>query len=186
MNQMLPVSFIEYYLKRYVLPNDIILDVGCGPALYRNSTPAKYIGLDITDEPYNEHVNRDVDIIASALEIPLEDNSIDLIMCKSTFYQVSDPEKALLEFKRVLKSGGRLILFDYNRRTQKRLQIVENIQFERPCWTQWQLKSLVKKAGFNNTELLVAHDAEVNTLIKLLRLFYQEYRGQWAIVTGVK
>lgn len=178
------ISFVEYYLKKFVNSGDRILDVGCGRAQYRNSTLGIYIGLDITDEAYAPGNPRNVDIVAEATHIPQQDHSFDLVFCVGVFLYIPDPQLALTEFKRVLKPGGRLILFDYNRRAQKKLQDIERVA--RPCWTQWQLRSLVQKAGFRKTELLIPLDAEVNIFMKYIRLLHQEYLGQWAIVTGVK
>jgi len=178
------IFFVEYYLKKYVKEGDKIMDIGCGRSQYRNSTSGIYTGLDITDEPYTPDSPRNVDIVAEATNIPEPDNSYNLVFSVGAFFLIPEPEQALAEFKRVLKPNGRLILFDYNSRTQKRLQRIEGVP--RPCWSQWQLKGLVEKAGFQKTELLIARNFEVNRIIKFLGLLYQEYLGQWAIVTGVK
>ncbi|NLE27119.1 MAG: methyltransferase domain-containing protein [Clostridiaceae bacterium] len=191
MNQIRPVPFIECYLKKFTSSSHVILDVGCGPALYRYSTSAKYIGLDVTDEPYNNSCLRDVDIVASASDIPLQDNYVDLILCKSTFHLIPDKQKTLAEFQRVLKPGGRILIADYNRKTLKKLekQYINTNQLHAgviECWTQWKLKRLIEKAGFIGCELLLPRAIELNKILKMIAIVYQEYRGTWAIVTGVK
>ncbi len=178
------IFFVEYYLRKYVKSGDKILDVGCGRAQYRYSTPGIYVGLDVTDAPYTPDCPRNVDIIADATSIPEPDQSYDLVFSVGAFFLISQTEQALLEFKRILKPGGRLLLFDYNQRTQKKLQEAEGTSY--PCWSQWELKKLVENAGFRKTELLIARDFETNRVINFLGLLYQEWRGQWAIVTGIK
>ena len=178
------IPFVEFWLKKYAQAEFVLLDIGCGVAQYRNTTPATYIGLDITDQDYRDGCSRDVDIVASATQMPLAIASCDLIFSVCAFYQIPDYMKALMEFHRVLKPGGRILLFDYNKRTQKVLQRTEGHQ--RPCWSQWGLKKLVSRSGFRECQLLLPANYEVNGMRKAAQLIKQELRGQWAIVTGIK
>lgn len=176
--------FVRSMLSRYVQAQHRLLDIGCGPAPYKEWVCGRYIGLDITDESYGLEMPRRVDVVASAMDIPLADRSVDVIFSKSAFFLIPDPDRALREFHRVLSDGGRLLLLDYNRRTQKMLQASEGIA--RPCWTQWQLKTKVRQTGFRQSELLVPTQADVGRLERYVRLFHQEVFGTWAIVTAVK
>jgi ubiquinone/menaquinone biosynthesis C-methylase UbiE len=106
-------------LKKFVKTDFRILDLGCGMRQYGASTPAFYIGLDVTDEPFSEGRPRIVDIVASATDIPAPDHCYDLVFSVGALYQMPDPFKALLESYRVLRPSGRILVFDYNRRTQK-------------------------------------------------------------------
>ncbi len=182
---MKPVDFIEYILRLYILdPSSLLLDVGCGPGLYRHSTVGQYVGIDITALPYSEGTRRDVDCVADGTRLPLRSERFDLIFSKSAFFQIPDYRSALGEFHRVLKPGGRLILFDYNWRTQKVLEKKEGVK--RPCWTQWGLRSLLAHSGFTRCELLLPRRLQESGLIRFFHLLEEELRGQWAIVTGVK
>jgi len=178
------IPFVKYYLKKYAAQNYLILDIGCATAQYRDSTRAHYCGLDITTEPYKEGYPRDIDLLGSAQGIPLLDNTFDLVFCVAVLYLLENPQKALKEFHRVLKNNGRVIIFDYNKRTQKRLEHSEG--HKRPRWTQWGLKRLVEEAGFRHCELLLPLKHEVGIFKKYIRLIKEELRRQWAIVTGVK
>lgn len=177
-------EFVRVFLNRYTHERSRVLDVGCGPAPYRQWVAGDYIGLDITDEPYGPDMPRHVDVVGSATDLPVMAESIDLVFSKSAFFLVPDPDRALGECSRVLKKGGRVLLLDYNRRTQRRLQASENIA--RPCWSQWGLKSKLERAGFLNCELLVPTAREIHGLEYWARLVHQELFGTWAIVTAVK
>lgn len=141
-----PVPKIEKILKSYVKKGDKILDIGCGCAIYKDSTDGIYTGLDITDEDYSLGNPRKVDILSSDDRIPVDDDFFDLIFAVSTFYLIPYYSAALKEFYRVLKPGGRLILFDYNRKIQKFLEVKDNVKY--PGWTQKELKNIVSTAGF--------------------------------------
>lgn len=122
--------------------------------------------------------------MGSGTELPLAAGCLDLVFSKSAFYLLPDPKRALHEVHRVLKPGGRVLLFDYNRRTQRRFEKMEGLR--RPCWTQWGLRSLVRAAGFRQSRLLIPKDRDVSLPEYWLRLLHQEWFGTWAIVTAVK
>lgn len=176
--------FVVAMLNRYVDDRHILVDVGCGPGLYRHVTPARFIGIDYTDAPYYPDWPRDVDVVAEGSKLPLRTGSVDLVMSKSAFFQFPEPDGALLDFHRVLKPGGRVILFDYNRRTQRRLERGENSR--RPCWTQWQLRDRVRAAGFEQVDMLLPMSWQLPAILRLPLLIAQEALGSWAIVTGVR
>lgn len=160
--------FVRRFLRRYAREQDRVLDVGCGPAPYREWVVGSYIGLDITDEPYGV-LPRRVNVVGSATNLPLMVESIDLMFSKSAFYLVPNPDAALLEFWRVLRTGGRVLLLDYNRRTQRNMMRVDGSKL--PCWTQWELKEKLQKAGFRQCELLVPTPREVGHLEYWLNSF---------------
>jgi SAM-dependent methyltransferase len=49
-----------------------------------------------------------VDYVCDAKKIPIEDNSVDLIITQETFEHILRPQQALAECYRVLKNGGRI------------------------------------------------------------------------------
>lgn len=179
-----PTPFVVTLLNRYTSAQQVLLDVGCGPGLYRNVTPARFIGIDYTDAPYYPDWPRNVDVVAEGSKLPLRPGCVDMVMSKSAFFQFPEPDAALGEFFRVLRPGGRVLLFDYNRRTQRRLERGENAR--RPCWTQWQLRDRVRAAGFERVEMLLPTGRQLPDLLRLPLLIAQELLGSWAIVTGVK
>lgn len=179
-----PKPFVVAILNRYAHEGDILLDIGCGGGMYRGTTPARYIGIDYTDKSYTPELARELDIVADATYVPIKENCVDLIMSKSAFYQFPNPQASLEEFLRVLKPGGRVILFDYNRRTQKYLEPRE--KKTRPCWTQCGLRDLVRSAGFGEAEILLPMGFQPPAFIRAPVIALLERLGSWAIVTAVK
>jgi ubiquinone/menaquinone biosynthesis C-methylase UbiE len=49
----------------------------------------------------------------SALDLPFPDRSFDAVVCVTVLSHVPDGERAIPELVRVLKSGGRLGVFDH-------------------------------------------------------------------------
>jgi SAM-dependent methyltransferase len=181
---MTPVPFVVALLREYVQSEDqLLIDVGCGPALYRDATPGQYVGVDLTLHPYGR-VDRHADVVAAADDLPFPNASVDVVFSKSALYQFPDPEAALNEFHRVLRLGGRLLLIDYNRRVQSRLEQTESAA--RPRWTALGLRSRVRRSGFRDVELLLPAVVQPRGLRRLVALIREELRGQWAIVTGVR
>jgi SAM-dependent methyltransferase len=69
----------------------------------------KYIGLDIDETHFPDAGSFEIDvelIRASAEDMPLPDNSVDLAISFNVFEHVSTPENALKEIIRALRPGG--------------------------------------------------------------------------------
>lgn len=51
-----------------------------------------------------------INIISDIIDIPVEDNTFDVILCSEVLEHIPNPEMAIKEFSRILKPGGMLIL----------------------------------------------------------------------------
>lgn len=51
------------------------------------------------------------DIVGDIHDLPLEDNSIDAIICNAVLEHVEEPQKAVKEMYRVLKPGGYCFIY---------------------------------------------------------------------------
>jgi ubiquinone/menaquinone biosynthesis C-methylase UbiE len=105
-----------------------MVDLGTGPGLLpielnKLWPQAKIIGVDPSAEMLKiARKNADEAGMSNfemrlgrAEEIPIESNSVGLVVSQSSLHEWENPQKGLSEIFRVLKPGGRLILKDYNR-----------------------------------------------------------------------
>ncbi len=100
------------------LPPSIVLDAACGTGRYSEVLVQKghsVIGVDASADmlararpkaPDAEF--REGDLTA----LPLEDASVDAVVCALALVHLEDIDKAMQEFARVLRPGGRLIISD--------------------------------------------------------------------------
>jgi ubiquinone/menaquinone biosynthesis C-methylase UbiE len=100
-------------------PGGLVLDVGSGPGILLATLAAGYpelelAGIDLAPEMIrraSERLGRRADIkLGEAESLPWEDASFDYIFCTDSFHHYPNPRKALSEFHRVLKPGGRMVL----------------------------------------------------------------------------
>ncbi len=97
---------LEYAVRTY--SKGKVLDIGCGNKPYEKLFENKcdeYIGCDIVQSSENK-----VDVICEAINIPLEDNSLDIVFSTQVIEHVGDHNKLLNEMYRMLKPNGYVIL----------------------------------------------------------------------------
>lgn len=104
-------------------PNARVVEVGCGTGAVIRSLAgrpriAEAVGVDpapfflekarelATDVPNVSFVEGD------ARALPVDDESVDVLLFHTTLCHVPDPERALAEARRVLRADGRLVIFD--------------------------------------------------------------------------
>jgi ubiquinone/menaquinone biosynthesis C-methylase UbiE len=105
-----------------------IVDLGTGPGvlsieLHKLLPQVKIIGVDLSSDML-EIAKKNAEEagmsnyetrLGRAEEIPIESNSVNLVVTQSSFHEWEDRRKGLCEILRILKPGGSLILKDYNR-----------------------------------------------------------------------
>jgi ubiquinone/menaquinone biosynthesis C-methylase UbiE len=55
--------------------------------------------------------------LGNAAALPVEDAGVDFVVCRAAFKNFTEPAKALAEFRRVLRPGGKALLIDMCRDT---------------------------------------------------------------------
>jgi SAM-dependent methyltransferase len=94
-----------------VLPGSRVLDAGAGRAPYRDLfRHCDYKTQDFGKEPGTVGDYTALDYQSDITAIPAPDASFDVIVCTEVLEHVPDPRAALLEFRRLLVPGGRLVL----------------------------------------------------------------------------
>ncbi len=126
----------------------VVLDIGCADQYMKHyiSSEHTYIGLDYyqtSTQWYKTHP----DVYADAQSLPIADNSIDTVLLLDVLEHLPNPDKALEEIKKALKTGGHLIInvpFLYPLHD-------EPLDFQR--WTQHGLQQLAYRHGFQLRKL---------------------------------
>ena len=98
---------------RQIPKGALVLDVGAGNCryhalfshcVYKTHDFAK-LSKELTGGGYGK-----LDYVSDICSIPVEDESFDAVLCTEVLEHVPDPVKAIEEFARLLKPGGKLIL----------------------------------------------------------------------------
>jgi ubiquinone/menaquinone biosynthesis C-methylase UbiE len=139
----------------------IIVDVGCGwgrsfKLLNERFDAQHLIGIDIDPAMLAasaaEAARHGVVVefkCASSSQLPLADQSVDMIFCHQTFHHLIDQESAIAEFHRVLTPGGQL-LFAESTRAYIHSWIIR-LLFRHPMEVQKSAEeylALIRRAGF--------------------------------------
>jgi SAM-dependent methyltransferase len=158
--------------KENISQNSFILDAGCGTgqtaAYLYQQYHANVYGIEINPimiekaKDRFEKLKMPIQLFQGSIEnLPFEDNSFDYILSESVLAFVNKP-KALNEFYRVLKKGGRLIANEMtmnqklNQQEENEIKdfyAVDSLLFE----SDW--RQLLADAGFNNVKLNIQNQS---------------------------
>lgn len=108
----------RYALSLAYVEGKVVLDIACGEGYGSNilSEQAKKVyGIDISDDTIKHAAKKyrknNIEFIkGSVLDIPLNNNSVDVIISFETIEHLVEQEEMLKEFKRVLHPNGVLII----------------------------------------------------------------------------
>ncbi len=146
-----------------------VLDVGCGRKPYRklfNST--EYVGLEI-DTP----ANRDkavADFFYDGKSFPFPDASFDGVFASQVLEHVFNPDEFLIEVRRILKPGGRLLLtvpFCWDEHEQP---------WDYARYSSFGLRHLAEKSGFK-VEIQEKSLADLRLLFQMLNAYIFKKTG---------
>jgi SAM-dependent methyltransferase len=151
---------------------EVVLDIGSGGGLDVFLTSKKVgrngrvIGLDMTEQMVEKarknaikgNYNNVEFKLGEIEDIPVKDNSIDLVMSNCVINLVPDKEKAYREIHRILKPGGRFVISDLVTEKELDESIINNPEKLVACvggaLTEKGYIGAIKKAGFKNVNIL--------------------------------
>jgi len=122
--------------KANIKTGNIVLDIGCGTGFLSLGVAkavgknGKAMGIDISEEMMKKAKENlsmagfsNIEFrVGDAENIPLEDNSVDLVVGNMVLHHCPNPESAIEEMARVLKPKGRLVLADMEEHKEKWLK----------------------------------------------------------------
>ena len=89
-----------------------IIDCGAGECKYKKyCSHLEYTSQDFCEYKGDEHYEglqtgtwdtSDIDIVSDIIDIPVENDSFDVVLCTEVFEHIPHPEQALKEFYRIL------------------------------------------------------------------------------------
>jgi ubiquinone/menaquinone biosynthesis C-methylase UbiE len=109
-------SWVNEFLNS-LKANSIIYDIGCGNGrnmINNNSKNLIFTGIDNCEKFVTLCKSKNLNVInANMTAIPLKSNTADAILCIAVFHHLENKENrvnALLEMKRLIKIGGKIML----------------------------------------------------------------------------
>lgn len=124
-----------------------LIDIGCGTKPYQaifSPYVTEHVGLD-REQPFNNKAKPD--LIGTAYEIPVSNEAFDTALSTAALEHLAEPELALRECHRVLKSDGIAIY------TVPLIWQVHAAPWDFYRFTNYGLRYLFEKCGFEVVEI---------------------------------
>jgi len=143
------LDFHQWKLLRFVKrcssginSHESILDMGAGELRYKKYFDhCNYRSQDLCVGD-NVWYFESIDIKSSIYNVPVEPNSFEYVLCTQVLEHLEYPEKAFIEFNRVLKYGGKVFL------SAPLGQGEHQVPYDFFRYTKFGLKSLGERYGF--------------------------------------
>jgi len=152
-------------------PGEVVLDLGSGGGIdvllsaRRVGPSGKAYGLDMTDEMLalaRENQRKagvdNVEFLRGEIEnIPLPDNSVDVVISNCVINLSADKRRVLAETFRVLKPGGRFAVSDIVRRRALPEPVMRSVELWAGCVSgaleENEYRSLLTDVGFRDVDV---------------------------------
>ena len=112
------------YMASLLRPGMTVVDIGCGPNIgYARPEGTLLIGVDPSYPSIVANRTVDLRIFGGAQALPLATGSVDVVVCFYSIHHMigasvtesrGNVRAAFQEFRRILKPGGKLVIFEVN------------------------------------------------------------------------
>lgn len=186
----------EIYRRKWVRPGASILDFGCGDGnsarFFRKYDPScRYFGVDVSEESIEtakaKYQTEGVSFCAyDGRRLPYKSGVFDVVFIACVLHHVEPEDRPglLREIRRVLKPGGRLIIFEHNPYNPLTRRMVNTCPFDvnaKLLTSGYQMKLLDHTGFVRNRKLFTIFMPRKGFFEKLVGL---EYYLAWLPVGG--
>ena len=103
--------FLDEKLRALSAADGVVLDVGGGERFGKDLARYRELFSHTDYKTLDVEPRYHPDIAATIYAIPVADNAIGAIICKSVLEHLEEPERAVREMRRVLEPGGKILLY---------------------------------------------------------------------------
>jgi len=167
-------SFEQGYIAklRSNISGKKVLDAGCGTG--RNSIRLSEMGAQVTAVDISpnmvkslQYKNNITTHIADISDLPIEDNTFDIVICNLVLVHFYDPSQALTELYRVLKPDGLIWLtILHQRKPPLLISNKEKFKIESFYHNATKIREILEKLAFNIKEEtpIIENETTISTL----------------------
>lgn len=111
-----PFPELEHVLEAHARSGEPWLDVGCGDGrtagVWLVTRGCEYVGVDLSATAVEQarELGLDARVIRDASELPFEDDAFAGVLAVDVLEHLFEPQRAVAEFRRVLRPGGFLFV----------------------------------------------------------------------------
>lgn len=170
-----PSKLAHHLFKKFGFKTNMkVLEVGAGRCeILKNF---KNLGLfcvaaDISpvSKKYADSAGIDFFLLKNDNKLPFEDNSMDIIYTKSLIEHIVEPTALIVEFKRVLKPGGRLLCLTPDWESNMKI-FYDDITHVKP-FTRKSLEQLFEMTEFKNIRIEILRQIPSSWNNKIIEIF---------------
>ena len=141
--------------------SDVVLEIGFGHGLsfplIAEKTDGKIYGLDFSEDMVRMASQRNIELInqgkldlkfGEVSQAPFANNFFDKIIAVNVIYFWKEPQKELAEIKRILKPGGRVVLYLTDKMSMEKISFANTSVFNKYSADEFEV--ILNHAGFAN------------------------------------